>query len=312
NISLSLEHAEKILKHIQRLEPPGLAARTLKECLLAQLDIRHFDPTRKELARKILELCYDDYVNKRYERILDRLDISIDEYKEADALIHKLNPKPGEGSTNSEELTIIPDFIVRQENDELVVESLSTSVPTLRINKRYIELLSQKENHLSKEEKDFIKQRLEAARTFLQCIQQRQTTLLDVMKAIVMKQKDFFETGENLKPLTNREIAEMVGLDESTTSRASHGKYVQTQHGIYSLKHFFSSKVQQDNGEEISNKEARLKIKRLIENEDKSHPLSDDELAKILKELGLSLARRTVAKYREAIGIPIARLRRKI
>ena len=311
-LSLTKEEAETVLKRIQHLEPPGIAARNLRECLLAQLYVRNFEPRKKELALNIVGNAFEDYVNKRFEKVTEKLSISLEELKEADKLIQKLNPKPGEGNATDEQLVVVPDFIIKQDNDELLVEPTKEYSPTVRINKRYLELLARKDSGLQKEERDFIRQRLEAAKTFIQCIQQRQTTLLDVMKAIVIKQKDFFATGEHLKPLTNIQIAELVGLDDSTVSRAVQGKYVQTQHGIFPLKHFFSSKVQQANGEEISNKEAKLKIKKLIEQENKSHPLADDEIAKLVTEQGLPLARRTVAKYRESLGIPIARLRRQI
>ncbi|MBM4167242.1 MAG: RNA polymerase factor sigma-54 [Ignavibacteria bacterium] len=312
NNIITKEKAEHVLHEIQHLDPPGIASRNLRECLLAQLDGGQFELKREELARNILEFCYDDFINKRLEKVIEKLKTTPDEFKNAEQLIRKLNPKPGESTANSEQLTIIPDFIVKQNNDELLVEATNTYLPNIRINKRYIEMMTHQTAQISQEAKDFIKQRFDAAKTFIQSIQQRHTTLLDIMNAIISKQPEFFETGENLRPLTNRNIAEIVHLDESTVSRAVHGKYVQTQHGTFPLKYFFSSKVQQSNGEDISNKEAKQMIKRLIEREDKTHPLSDDLIAKQMTLKGLPLARRTITKYREQLAIPVARLRRKL
>jgi RNA polymerase sigma-54 factor len=312
NNIITKEKAEYVLNEIQHLEPPGIASRNLRECLLAQLDVVQFEEKKKELAKNILEHCYDDFINKRFEKVIEKLKTTPEEFKNTEQLIRKLNPKPGESTANNEQLTIIPDFIVKQNNDELIVEATNTYLPNIHINKRYVEMMAYKNSHLSQETKDFIKQRFDAAKSFIQSIQQRHTTLLEVMNAIISKQLDFFETGENLRPLTNRDIAEIVHLDESTVSRAVHGKYVQTQHGTFPLKYFFSSKVQQTNGEDISNKEAKLMIKRLIEKENKTHPLSDDLIAKQMTLKGLPLARRTITKYREQLGIPVARLRRKL
>ncbi len=310
----SLEDAEKVLKKIQQLDPPGLAARNLRESLIAQLTaVPDKEHPEKKLALDILTTHFDDFVNRRFKTILSRFRISIEMFKKVEKIIHKLNPKPGEGSSPNESLEIVPDFIVKHDDDEgIVVELTNSTLPVIRINKAYKEMIQKKSLNISPETREFIKNRIDAAKVFLQSIHQRHITLLKVMRAIIERQRDFFETGEHLRPLTNRDIADIVSLDDSTISRAVHGKYVQTPFGVYPLKYFFSTKVHQSDGEEISNKEAKLRIKKIIDAEDKMHPLSDEEITQIVNEQGLPLARRTVAKYREILEIPIARLRKTI
>jgi RNA polymerase sigma-54 factor len=310
----SYEDAENVLKKIQQLDPPGLASRNLRECLIAQLiadpDNEH---PEKKLALAILTTHFDDFVNRRFKTILSHFHINIEKFKQVEKVVHKLNPKPGEGSSPNENLAIVPDFIVKQDDDEgIIVELTNSSLPIIRINKAYKEMIQKKSNNLSPETREFIKNRIDAAKVFLQSIQQRHVTLLKIMRAVIERQPEFFETGEHLRPLTNRDIGEIVSLDDSTVSRAVHGKYVQTPFGVYPLKYFFSTKVQQSDGEEISNKEAKLRIKKIIDAEDKKHPLSDEEITHIVNTQGLPIARRTVAKYRELLEIPIARLRKTI
>jgi len=313
SLSITNERAEDILKMIQHLDPPGIAARNLQECLIAQLEVGEYDPELTEKALIILRNYFEDFTMKHYKELVAYLNISIETLKSIIELIQKLNPKPGEGQFTPHQNYIIPDFIVERDNGDFIITLNERNVPPIRINNRYKELMSRKfRNGQGNGVKDFIRKRFEAAKWFISSINQRRETMLKVMRAIIEKQKDFFETGTNLKPLIYKDIAEIINMDISTISRVVNGKYVQTEFGVYELRYFFSDKLTTKTGEEISNKEVKNKIKSIIENEDPDHPLSDDRIAEILNNDGLNIARRTVAKYREAMKIPIARLRRKI
>lgn len=312
-LAIPMEKAERVLKTIQHLDPPGIGARTLQECLLAQLDVSDFSPKIKERAYKVLHDHFEEFTMKHYEDLAKKLSIHIDQLKTVIDAIHKLNPKPGEGQFTPQQNYIVPDFIVERVDDELVVMLNDRTIPPLRLNKAYKEMFSRRKNNgYSAEAKDFVRKKFEAAKWFIASIYQRRDTLLRVMRAIVDKQREFFETGENLKPMIYKDIAEITGLDISTISRVVNGKYVQTEYGVFELKHFFSDSITTTNGEEISNKEVKKIIKEMIDQEDPMRPLSDDRIAEILRERGYNIARRTVAKYREQMMIPVARLRRKL
>ncbi len=314
NLALTAEIAEKVLCEIQRLEPPGIGARHLQECLLVQLELGEFDSKLKELAAKILTVYYDEFTMKHFEELSKKLEIPLDELKPVIELIQKLNPKPGEGQFSTQQNYIIPDFIVERDDDDFIVTLNDRNVPPLRINKGYKEIMLKKrgKNGIPSEVKDFVRKRFEAAKWFIASINQRRETMMRVMRSIIEKQREFFETGENLKPMIYKDIAEVIHMDISTISRVVNGKYVQTEYGVFELRHFFSDKLTTQTGEEVSNKEVKKIIKEMIESENSHKPLCDDKIAEILNGKGLNIARRTVAKYREAMMIPVARLRRKI
>lgn len=312
-LSIPMEKADKVLKIVQRLDPPGIGARTLQECLLAQLEVSDFHEKLKERAYKVLHDHFEEFTMKHYEELAKKLSIHIDQLKPVIEVIHKLNPKPGEGEFTPQQNYIIPDFIVERVDDELVVMLYDRTIPPLRINKAYKEILGRRKNNgYSLEAKDFVRKKFEAAKWFIASIYQRRDTLLRVMRAIVEKQREFFETGENLKPMIYKDIAEVTALDISTISRVVNGKYVQTEYGMFELKHFFSDSISTTTGEEVSNKEVKKLIKEMIEQEDPKKTLSDDRIAEILRSQSFNIARRTVAKYREHMMIPVARLRRRL
>jgi RNA polymerase sigma-54 factor len=312
-LAIDREKAEAVLKIIQRLDPPGIGARTLKECLLAQLEVTDFNPKLKERAHRVLHDNFEEFTMKHYEELAKKLSIHTDQLKPVLELIHKLNPKPGEGQFTPHQNYIIPDFIVERVDDELVVMLNDRTIPPLRLNKAYKDMMGRRKNNgYSPEAKDFVRKKFEAAKWFIASIHQRRDTLLRVMRAIIDKQREFFETGENLKPMIYKDISEITGLDISTISRVVNGKYVQTEYGVFVLKHFFSDSISTTNGEEVSNKEVKRLIKEMIETEDPSKPLSDDRIAEILRGQGYNIARRTIAKYREQMMVPVARLRRKL
>ena len=298
---------------VQRLDPPGIAARTLQECLITQLEVGQHPAKLKETALRILREFFEDFTMKHYEELAKNLNISLDELKLVIELIQKLNPKPGEGQFTAQQNYIVPDFTVERDDGDFLVTLNERNVPPLRINRRYKELMGKRQKNVqSNGVKEFIRKRFDAAKWFIASINQRRDTMMRVMRAIIEKQREFFETGENLKPMIYKDIAEVIGMDISTISRVVNGKYVQAEFGVYELRHFFSDKLMTQTGEEVSNKEVKRTIKGIIEGEDPNRPLSDDRIAEILNGEGLNIARRTVAKYREAMRIPVARLRRKI
>lgn len=313
NTNIQLEKAELTLKRIQQLDPVGIASRNLQECLIVQLEMEPIDPVLRDLALRILREHYESFTMKHFEDITRKMNITLGELKCAVEVIQHLNPKPGEGEFTAHENYIVPDYIVTQTDDDFLITLNDRNIPPLRINKQYKELMSKrKKNGVSVEAKDFIRQRFEAAKWFISSIHQRRETMLKVMRAIVDRQREFFETGEGLKPMIYKDIAEVIGMDISTISRVVNSKYVQTDYGVFSLRHFFSDSISTTDGEEVSNKEVKKKLRELIDGENPLKPYSDHKLAEILNGQGLNIARRTVAKYREAMLIPVARLRRKL
>jgi RNA polymerase sigma-54 factor len=312
--SITTERAEEILKMIQRLDPPGIASRNLQECLIVQLEVGEFNNGLKENALKVLQEHFDDFTMKHYEELAKNLGMTLEYLKPIIELIQKLNPKPGEGQFSAQQNYVIPDFTVEHDDGDFIITLNDRNVPPIRINRRYKELMARrgKKNGVAPGVKDFIRKRFEAAKWFIASINQRRETMMRVMRTIVEKQRTFFETGEGLRPMIYKDIAEVIGMDISTISRVVNGKYVQTEYGVYELRHFFSDKLTTTSGEEVSNKEVKKTIRDIIEHEDPNHPLSDDHIAEMLNKQGLNIARRTVAKYREAMKMPVARLRRKI
>lgn len=322
-IETTREEVESVLKMIQTFDPPGIAARDLQECLLLQLDrMDNGHDIDVAVAKKIISECYEEFTKKHYQKIQKKLDTEDEDFiRDAVELIVKLNPKPGGGgaSTMVKNQYIIPDFILTNNNGKLELALNSRNAPELRISRSYTEMFkaydkSDKKDKKLKEAVSFVKQKLDAAKWFIDAIKQRQQTLLRTMKAIVDFQYDFFLEGDEtkLKPMILKDIATMINMDISTVSRVASSKAVQTDFGIYPLKYFFSEGISTDSGEEVSSREVKQIIKDIIEKEDKNKPLSDDKLEKILNEKGYNIARRTVAKYREQLNIPVARLRKEL
>ncbi len=319
NILTTEDEIELVLKEVQELEPAGVGARDLKECLLIQLG-------KKEktipiiTAEAILEQCFDAFIKKHYSKISKKLDIDEDAIKSAIDEIVKLNPKPGNSLIESSKSIqhIIPDFILTESEGELSLELNQRNAPPLKISPDYVEMIKGfKEGAKSNREKEailFIKQKVEAAKWFIDAIKQRQNTLMITMEAILDFQHDFFITGDEakLKPMILKDIAEMIDMDISTISRVANSKHVSTPYGTFLLKYFFSESLTTDSGEEVSTREVKSILKDAIEKEDKSKPLTDEKLASLLKEKGYLIARRTVAKYREQLQIPVARLRKQL
>lgn len=322
-IETTLEEVEAVLKLIQTFDPPGIAARDLQECLLLQLErMDNGHDIDVAVARKIIADCYDEFTKKHYQKIQRKLETDDEDFiRDAVELIIKLNPKPGGGSVNTmvKNTYIIPDFILTNNNGKLELALNSRNAPELRISQSYTEMFkaydkSDKKDKKLKEAVSFVKQKLDAARWFIDAIKQRQQTLLKTMRAIVDYQYEFFQEGDEtkLRPMILKDIATLINMDISTVSRVASSKAVQTDFGIYPLKYFFSEGIATDSGEEVSSREVKQIIKDIIEAEDKSKPLSDDKLEKILNEKGYNIARRTVAKYREMLNIPVARLRKEL
>lgn len=309
NLGVAAGKVERVLKVIQKFEPVGIGARNLQECLLIQMEER--DP-ENEVALEILRDHFEDFTNKRFEKIMKKMDISLDQVRAAMDEITKLNPKPGEGYVSYQQNVIVPDLIVERDDGDFRIIMNDWNIPHLRINNSYKKLLLDKKN-TSKETKDYIRQSLESARWLINSIHQRRATILRVMETIIKKQRDFFEKGKDyLKPMILKDIADEIDMDISTVSRVTSGKYVQTEHGVFELKYFFSERIKSDDGEDVSNKKIKALIRSIIESEDPHKPLNDQKIADMLKKEGFSVARRTVAKYREQMHIPVSRLRRKI
>lgn len=310
NLDVDQERVERVLHVIQKFDPAGIGARNLQECLLIQLEEQR---PPYELAIEIVRDHFDDFTNKRYEKIVKKLDIDIEDLRDAIAEIMKLNPKPGEGYIGIGDNVIVPDMTVeRDENDEFRITLNDWNIPQLRINNSYKKLLLDKKN-TSRETKDFVRKRLESARWLINSIHQRRLTILRVMETIVEKQRDFFEKGkEYIRPMILKDVADEINMDISTVSRVTNGKYVQTEWGVFELKYFFSEGIRTDEGEDVSNRRIKQLIRDIIDKEDPKKPLNDQKIADILKREGYNLARRTVAKYREQMNIPVSRLRRSI
>ncbi len=320
NIETDVDELEEVLRKIQNFDPPGIAARNLQECLLLQLE-RKVDHTEEvNTAIKIVEICFDDFTKKHYEKIQKKLGVSEELLKCSLELITKLNPKPG-GSSGELVKTqyLIPDFLLTNNNGKLELTLNSRNAPELKISRSYADMMdtydkAKKKDKKLKEAASFVKQKLDAAKWFIDAIKQRQHTLLYTMRSIVDFQYDFFLTGDEakLRPMILKDIAERINMDISTVSRVANSKSVQTEFGLYPLKYFFSEGISTDSGDDVSSREVKNSLKNFIEKEDKKKPLSDDKLEKLLKEKGYVIARRTVAKYREQLNIPVARLRKEL
>lgn len=321
-IDVSVEKLDELLQLIQDFEPAGVGASNLRECLMLQLERKEGNPATL-LAYNILENSFEEFTKKHYDKIIRQYEITETELKNAIQEITQLNPKPGSAWNNSfsDEMShIIPDFIVESQDGELTVNMSNSNMPELRISKDYQEMFDDyngNKANQTKEKKDallFVKQKLDAAQWFVNAIKQRNHTLMSTMQAIVEIQRDFFLTGDEstLKPMILRDVAERSGFDISTISRASNSKYVQTNFGVFPLKYFFSESLQNDSGEEISSREIKRILQDFVNNEDKRKPLSDEKLCDMLQDKGYVIARRTVAKYREQLSIPVARLRKEI
>ncbi|WP_423147962.1 RNA polymerase factor sigma-54 [Rubrolithibacter danxiaensis] len=320
NIFAEEDELEEMLKLIQSFEPPGVGARDLQECLLIQLRKKDLNNPAIKKAIIVVEDYLDEFTRKHYEKIEKALNLDSEELKEVVAEILKLNPKPGDsGEVTTKQLQVIPDFHITNNDGVLVLTLNSKNAPELRVSRSYQEMFehydktSQKDKKL-KEAVQFVKQKLDSAKWFIDAIKQRQQTLLKTMNAIMNYQYDYFLTGDerNLRPMILKDIADKIGMDISTVSRVANSKYVQTEFGTFLLKSFFSEAIQTESGEEVSNKEVKKILEECISKEDKHHPLADEKLTEILKEKGYNIARRTVAKYREAMNIPVARLRKEL
>ncbi|MFZ9503936.1 MAG: RNA polymerase factor sigma-54 [Cyclobacteriaceae bacterium] len=322
-IETTLEETESILKQIHGFDPAGIAARDLRECLMLQLE-RMDDGKDVDVivARQILSECYDEFTRKHYDKIQKKLDLDDEEYiRDAIDLIIHLNPKPGGDPSALSEKTqaVIPDFMVTNTNGKLEVALNSRNAPELRVSPSYIEMFKaydrgDKKDKKLKEAVTFVKQKLDSAKWFIDAIRQRQLTLLKTMQAIVEFQHDYFLEGDEskLRPMILKDIATVIGMDISTVSRVASSKFVQTDFGVFQLKYFFSEGISTESGEEVSSRGVKQAIRELIDNEDKKKPLSDDKLEELLNAKGFNIARRTVAKYREQLNIPVARLRKEL
>ena len=315
------EQLERVLSVIQDFDPAGIGARSLQECLLLQIK-RKEDSPLKQIEYDIISKCCDDFTKKNRDKIIQKLNITEQQYNEAVAELTKLNPRPGSsmGEAIGKNLQqIIPDFVVETDDDGTISLSLNNrNVPELRLSREFADMLDEhtrNQANQSKESKDafmFLKQKVDAAQGFINAVKQRQQTLMSTMQAIIDLQRPFFEEGDEslLKPMILKDVAERAKLDVSTVSRVSNSKYVQTNFGIYPLKFFFSDGYTTESGEELSVREIKRILKECVDGENKERPYTDDELAEMLKEKGYPIARRTVAKYRQQLHIPIARLRR--
>lgn len=321
NISATIEELDEALAIIQDFDPPGVGARDLQECLLLQLRrLEHRDETT-ELAITVLERLFEEFTKKHYSKIIKRLDVSEEQLKDAIDEIIKLNPKPGNSRSDTAKPVqhVVPDFLLRVEGDELQVQLNQRNAPELRVSRQYREMLQgyaqgDKKDRAQKDAVMFVKQKIDSAKWFIDAILQRQQTLMVTINAILDYQKEYFLSGDetNLRPMILKDIAEIVHMDISTISRVANSKYIQTPYGTFLLKSFFSESLSTESGEEVSTREVKKILKDAIEAEDKRKPLTDEKLALLLKEKKYNIARRTVAKYREQLDIPVARLRKEL
>ena len=321
NIITTEQEIKELVLQIQQFDPPGIGARNLRECLLIQLERKLGEGLHVELAMKVLEKYFDEFTKKHYEKIQRGLNINDDQLREVINQIIKLNPKPGGtiGDSNKGEQYVVPDFFIYNNVGKLELTLNSKNAPDLRISEGYRDMLKDYERGSKKDKRQkeavlFIKQKIDSAKWFIDAIKQRQNTLMNTMEAIMNYQHDFFITGDetSLRPMILKYIAEATNLDISTISRVANSKFVQTEFGTYRLKFFFSESLQTDSGEEVSTREVKKILSDMVEGESKKHPLSDERLTELLQEKGYNIARRTVAKYREQLNIPVARLRKEL
>jgi RNA polymerase sigma-54 factor len=315
------EEVESLIKRIQQFDPPGVAARDLQECLLLQLNRMQDEGKNVTIAIKAISKYFDEFTKKHYEKIQRGLDLNDEQLKEVMQQIIRLNPKPGGnvGEINKAESYVVPDFFIMNNGGKLELTLNSRNAPELRISEGYRDMLKEYDRGTKKDKRQkeavlFIKQKIDSAKWFIDAIKQRQHTLLDTMTAIMNHQHDFFLTGDQttLRPMILKDIAEKTGLDISTVSRVANSKFVQTEFGTYRLKFFFSESLSTESGEEVSTREVKKILSDLIEAENKKKPLSDEHLTEMLQQKGYNIARRTVAKYREQLNIPVARLRKEL
>lgn len=321
NVMTDEKEVEGIIKQIQQFDPPGVGARNLQECLLLQLERKINEEKSVELAIKVLSKYFDEFTKKHYEKIQRGLNLDDDQIKDVINQIIKLNPRPGGniGELNKAESYIVPDFYILNNGGVLELSLNSRNAPDLRVSEGYRDMMKEYERGAKKDKRQkeavlFIKQKIDSAKWFIEMIQQRQHTLLITMDTIMKHQKEFFLTGDEteMRPMILKDIAEKTNLDISTVSRVANSKFVQTEFGTFRLKFFFSESLSTDSGEEVSTREVKKILSNLIEAEDKRKPLSDEELTDMLNEKGYNIARRTVAKYREMLNIPVARLRKEL
>ncbi len=318
-ITTDADQVLKILKVIQSFEPAGVGARDLRECLIIQLRARKQTPSVLN-AIQILENCFEDFTNKRYQKICSRLGISEQELKEATRTIRKLNPSPGgqiDDSYNDQAQQVVPDFVLEEHDGELSFSMPRFSVPELRVNKKYADMMLSAKGGSDREQKEaasFVRQKLDSAKWFIEALKQRQNTLTKTMQAILDYQHDYFLDGDesNLRPMVLKDIAAITGFDISTISRVVSSKYIETHFGIFPLKYFFSEGMENSEGEEVSTRELKKALKECVDAEDKKKPLTDEQLVTKMNERGYKVARRTIAKYRGQLGIPLARWRKEI
>lgn len=311
---VSIDDAERVLKIIQELDPPGVASRNLQECLIAQTRVYPNNTPGKLEALRILTEAYELLSKKHFQNIQKQLNMTPEDIKIALNFIKKLNPKPGIDDTEPELNSIIPDFIIEKDSEtgELVVILNESTIPALRISKTYEEMRREAVKRKEKEATAWLKAKYDDAKFLIQALSQRRATMLKVMTAIAERQKNFFVYGPSaLKPMIYKDISEDTGLDVATVCRIVNNKFVQTDFGTFELKYFFSESLPTDDGEEVSTKVIKQVIKEIIDNEPKDQPYSDEKIVEELKKRGYNVARRTVAKYREQMKIPIARLRKE-
>ena len=319
NITTDEEEVERLLRIIQEFEPSGVGARDLRECLLIQLKaLKQSEDVVN--AERILTDWFHEFSTKHFQKIMMKLGLSEKEMKAAMARIVKLNPSPGgqiDDSYNDQAQQIVPDFILDIENGELKLSMPRFSIPEIRINRKYAELLMDAANSSERQKKEaatFVKQKMDSAKWFVEALKQRHNTLLSTMQAIVDYQHDYFMSGDeaNLRPMVLKDIAGITGFDISTISRVVNSKYIETHFGIFPLKYFFSEGLENKDGEEVSTRELKKVLQECVENEDKHKPLTDDQLVSLMNEKGYKVARRTIAKYRDQLGIPKARMRKEL
>lgn len=316
-IDASEKSVEEVLLNIQQFDPAGIGARSLQECLLLQLARKELTP-QIERQKQLLTLCYDEFTHKRWDKIAQKLGYTPDEISSIIAELVKLNPRPGASLSDSMErgtAQIVPDFTIDNFDDELTLNLNNQNIPQLRVSNEFMQMLAEQAASSHSENRNaaqFLRQKIEAAQDFIHAIEQREQTLQRTMEAIIKLQRPFFLEGDEslLRPLILKDVADYAGYDISTISRATNGKYVQTPFGIFPLRYFFSDGITNTEGEEVSVKEIHHIIKELVDKEDKNNPLTDEQLVTALDLRGYKVARRTIAKYREQLHIPIARMRR--
>jgi len=321
NMRKSPEEVEEVLSKIQQFDPAGIAARNLRECLLLQLE-RKVATEETRNAYTIVDQYFEEFTKKHFKKLKSALGIDDEALKEAYNEITKLNPKPGGSKAVNKLEFIIPDFLLHVENNEIDIKLNRRNAPELNVSGSYLKMFKEYKEAQKKQKKastketlDFVKNKIESAQWFIDALKQRSVTLLNTMIAIADRQRDFFLSAgdeRKLRPMILKDIAEVVEMDISTISRVANSKYVQTDWGIYSLKYFFTEGITTESGTEVSNREVKSILEELVSNENKKKPLSDDKLSELLKERGYAIARRTVAKYREQLNIPVARLRKEV